>query len=145
MKPVSFNRFPSSRHHSSGRPLAAGPIRPCRSRGAQGVCLHLARLCTLGAATALLTLQPTLAGNARTLPVPSITVSTIPTNGDVNPYGVAFVPNPFPTGGVLNPGDILVSNFNDAQNIQGTGTTITRVTPAGQKSSFFQGSPPLGL
>jgi DNA-binding beta-propeller fold protein YncE len=74
-----------------------------------------------------------------------MTVSTIPTNGDVNPYGVAFVPKSFPAGGFLNPGDILVSNFNNAQNLQGTGTTIIRVTPAGQTSLFFQGTPPLGL
>ena len=74
-----------------------------------------------------------------------ITVSTVPSNGDVNPYGVAFVPADFPAGGLLNPGDLLVSNFNNNQNIQGTGTTIIRVTPNGQTSLFFQGSAPLGL
>jgi DNA-binding beta-propeller fold protein YncE len=46
---------------------------------------------------------------------------------------------------VLNPGDLLVSNFNNNQNIQGTGTTIIRVTPNGQTSLFFQGTAPLGL
>src|SRR6516165_9556997 len=71
--------------------------------------------------------------------------STVPTNGDVNPYGVAFVPANFPRGGTLNPGDILVSNFNNNQNLQGTGTTITRITPGGQTSTFFQGPPGLGL
>ena len=50
-------------------------------------------------------------------------VSTVPANGDVNPYGVAFVPNGFPTGGPLEPGDVLVSNFNNSANLQGTGTT----------------------
>src|SRR5208282_3583040 len=36
------------------------------------------------------------------LPFPILTESTIPTtNGDVNPYGVAFVPNGFPAGGLL--------------------------------------------
>ncbi|HMB03140.1 MAG TPA: hypothetical protein VKP69_05285, partial [Isosphaeraceae bacterium] len=44
--------------------------------------------------------------------LPFSPVSTVPTNGDTNPYGVAFVPNGFPSGGKLNPGDILVSNFN---------------------------------
>jgi hypothetical protein len=71
--------------------------------------------------------------------------STIPTNGDVNPYGVAFVPNGFPAGGLLNPGDLLVSNFNNNQNFQGTGTTIIKVAPNGQTSLFFQGTAPLGL
>jgi hypothetical protein len=70
------------------------------------------------------------------LPSPVQIVSTVPANGDVNPYGVAFVPMGFPSG-VLNPGDVLVSNFNNNQNLQGTGTTIVRVTPAGQVSLFF--------
>jgi hypothetical protein len=73
------------------------------------------------------------------LPTPVQIVSTIPGNGDVNPYGVAFVPFGFP-GGVLNPGDILVSNFNNNQNLQGTGTTIIRVTPQGSQSLFFTAS-----
>jgi DNA-binding beta-propeller fold protein YncE len=64
-------------------------------------------------------------------------VSTIPSNGDVNPYGVAFAPKNLPAGSGLQPGDILVSNFNSAQNLQGTGTTIVRVDKAGNVSTFF--------
>ena len=55
----------------------------------------------------------------------------------MNPYGVAFVPAGFLTGGVLNPGDVLVSNFNNSKNTQGTGTTIVRVTPDDQTSVFY--------
>lgn len=76
---------------------------------------------------------------------PTVQASTVPSNGDVNPYGVAFVPPRFAFGGVLHPGDVLVSNFNASSNEQGTGTTIVRVTPSGQTSVFFQGSPGLGL
>src|ERR1700739_1010553 len=48
------------------------------------------------------------------LPSPVRSVSTIPANGDVNPYGVAFVPDNFQSGtGPLKHGDILVSNFNN--------------------------------
>jgi hypothetical protein len=83
--------------------------------------------------------------NQQILPFQTITASTIPSNGDVNPYGVAFVPPDFPAGGVLNSGDLLVSNFNDNQNIQGTGTTIIKVAPNGQTSLFFRGQAPLGL
>lgn len=72
-------------------------------------------------------------------------VSTVPPNGDVNPYGVAFVPQGFEGGGMLHPGDILVSNFNDSTNTQGTGSTIVRITPDGQQSVFFQGPDGLGL
>jgi len=68
-------------------------------------------------------------------------VSPVPPNGDVNPYGVAFVPQGFPNGGPLQPGDILVSNFNNSQNLQGTGTTIMRVSASGAVSTFFAGPP----
>ena len=60
-----------------------------------------------------------------------IVSSTIPANGDLNPYGVAFIPDGFPGGGTLLPGDVLVSNFNNTQNLQGTGTTIIKFTPTG--------------
>jgi len=67
-------------------------------------------------------------------------VSTTPANGDANPYGVAFVPAGLRRGGPLSTGDLLVSNFNNNQNLQGTGTTIVKVTPGGQQSLFFQSS-----
>jgi hypothetical protein len=57
--------------------------------------------------------------------------STVPANGDLNPYGVAFVPAGFPAGGLIAPGDVLIANFNSSANIQGTGTTITQFTPTG--------------
>jgi len=79
------------------------------------------------------------------LPSPVQSVSTVPANGDVNPYGVAFVPPQFPAGGAVNPGDILVSNFNNNLNLQGTGTTIVRIPPTGKQSLFFQSLNPVGL
>ena len=79
-------------------------------------------------------------------PNATFTVPTVPANGDVNPYGVAFVPRGFPTGGLVHPGDILVSNFNASTNVQGTGTTIVRIGSDGSgPSPFFQGTAPLGL
>lgn len=74
-----------------------------------------------------------------------VQTSTIPANGDLNPYGVAFVPAGFPTGGATSAGDVIVSNFNAKSNAQGTGTTIVSVTPNGARSLFFKGTPPLGL
>jgi hypothetical protein len=84
------------------------------------------------------------------LPAPVRPVSTVPANGDQNPYGVAFVPPGFPTGGPLNPGDILVSNFNNGGapptgNLQGSGTTIVDVPSGAPVQLFFQGVAPLGL
>ena len=66
----------------------------------------------------------------------SIISSTVPANGDLNPYGVAFVPDGFPPGGTISPGDILVSNFNNSNNVEGTGTTIVSFTPNGAQSLF---------
>jgi hypothetical protein len=74
-------------------------------------------------------------------------LSTIPPTGpaELNPYGVAFAPANFPTSGTLQPGDLLVANFNDPANLQGTGTTIVRITPEGQRSTFFTSTTQLGL
>ena len=52
--------------------------------------------------------------------------STVPKNGDVNPYGVAVVQR---STGKLVKGHILVSNFNNANNLQGTGITIVDLSP----------------
>ena len=99
------------------------------------------------AAAALLSLSATVTFAQSThsiFPLLPPSVSTIPANGDVNPYGVAFAPKTVPAGGVLQPGDIMVSNFNNRQNLQGTGTTILRVDKTGKTSTFYQ-SPALGL
>lgn len=79
------------------------------------------------------------------LPSPVRSITTVPAIGDVNPYGVAFVPDNFQAGsGPLKAGDILVSNFNNSANLQGTGTTIVRISKSGT-TTFFQGTAPLGL
>jgi hypothetical protein len=59
--------------------------------------------------------------------------STVPGNGDINPYGVAVVAA---STGNLVAGDILVSNFNNKANVQGTGTTIVEVAPTGGEHLF---------
>jgi hypothetical protein len=64
-----------------------------------------------------------------------VVASTVPANGDVNPYGVAVVPR---STGDLHRGNVLVSNFNDKANVQGTGTTIVQVSPGGKATQFAQ-------
>ena len=59
--------------------------------------------------------------------------STVPANGDQNPYGVAQVKR---TTGNLRAGHVLVSNFNDKGNFQGAGTTIVDIAPDGDMSLF---------
>jgi predicted lipoprotein with Yx(FWY)xxD motif len=63
--------------------------------------------------------------------------STVPANGDVNPYGIVTVPT---SVGKLQAGQLLISNFNAAEsakeNGQGTGKTIVQISPAGKISLF---------
>jgi predicted lipoprotein with Yx(FWY)xxD motif len=59
--------------------------------------------------------------------------STVPANGDVNPYGIVLVPT---SVGKLQAGQLLISNFNTKEGGQGTGTTIVQVSTAGKVSLF---------
>jgi hypothetical protein len=63
--------------------------------------------------------------------------STVPANGDVNPYGIVFVPT---SVGKLQAGQVLISNFNAKEGAketgQGTGTTIVQVSSAGKLTPF---------
>jgi hypothetical protein len=70
-----------------------------------------------------------------TLKTVSPVASTIPANGDVNPYGVALIPL---SKGKLVEGNILVSNFNNSANKQGTGSTIVQISPTGAVQLFAQ-------
>ncbi len=64
-----------------------------------------------------------------------VLASTVPSNGDVNPYGVAVVQHSI---GRLHKNSVLVSNFNATSNLQGTGTTIVQISPRGSVSLFAQ-------
>jgi hypothetical protein len=64
--------------------------------------------------------------------------STVPANGDVNPYGVAVAPV---SKGLLVKGDVLVSNFNNSGNLQGTGSTIVEISPSGNLTQFAELDP----
>jgi hypothetical protein len=79
--------------------------------------------------------------------VSSMVPASGPAKGDVNPYGVAVVQA---STGKLVKGDVLVSNFNDAKNEQGTGSSIIEVSPSGRARVFAvvpkpPGSPAVGL
>jgi len=86
-------------------------------------------------------------GNAANGPAPflPLQVSTVPGNGDTNPYGLALVPTTFPSYGTIKPGQILVSNFNNTST-QGLGTTIVSINPGtGATGQFFQGKSAIGF
>ncbi len=88
-------------------------------------------------AAALLALVPSfaMAGNSYMggFSTVSTVASTVPANGDVNPYGIAVVPV---TMGKLVKNDVLISNFNNGSNLQGTGTTIVQIGANGTRSLF---------
>jgi hypothetical protein len=67
--------------------------------------------------------------------------SAVPPNGDQNPYGVAVVDE---TVGRLVRGDVLVSDFNDVTNSQGTGSTIVEISPSGKQHVFATVPAPAG-
>jgi hypothetical protein len=68
----------------------------------------------------------------------SLIASTVPSIGDVNPYGIVVVPR---SVGLLKGGHVLISNFNNSGNAQGTGTTIVQVSPKGELTLFAQIDP----
>lgn len=94
--------------------------------------LQTAVVCVLAATGSTFAQTPAI------LPIPPSTVSTLPANGDVNPYGVAFVPRI--SAATVGAQDVLVSNFNNVQNLQGMGSTIIRYDAQGNVSQFFNGA-----
>jgi len=100
-----------------------------RRRVEKGFCALLVALASVFATAG--------AGIAATASISGVTTiaSTVPANGDVNPYGLVVVPA---TIGNLTAGHLLVSNFNDSQNLQGTGTTIMDIAPDGTANVFSQ-------
>ncbi|MGY4207910.1 MULTISPECIES: hypothetical protein [Burkholderia] len=131
------------------------PLPSCRSPAPPVLALHpprlaharrtlARRLCQVACGAGLVALSSAFAwagGNDIILPVvSSVTASTVPANGDLNPYGIAFVPRGVPSWSTLKPGDVVVSNFNAASNTQGTGTTIVKLSPGKTPATFFQGS-----
>ncbi len=69
-----------------------------------------------------------------------------PLNGDVNPYGLVYVKSkPFGKS-ILQKGDLVVCNFNDKANVQGTGTTVDYMSsvPGSKPTQLTQSSSLLG-
>src|SRR5271157_174261 len=95
---------------------------------------------TLQAEVSALRAHPTSQSILQNL-TPLLTATTVASNGDNNPYGVAFIPKDFPAGGKLKPGDILVSDFNNGTSgLQATGVSIVSIDPTGKTTTFFTGS-----
>jgi hypothetical protein len=61
-------------------------------------------------------------------------VNTVPDNGDQNPYAIAIAPV---SSGAFKKGDVLIDNFNNATNLQGTGSTIVDYHPDTKQITTF--------
>src|SRR5271167_912942 len=57
--------------------------------------------------------------------------STVTDNGDLNPYAVVIAPV---SAGKIQKDDVLVDNFNNVSNLQGTGGTIIDYNPSTKKA-----------
>ena len=64
--------------------------------------------------------------------------STVPDNGDLNPYAIVVAPV---SAGKIQRDDVLVTNFNNVSNLQGTGGTIIEYNPATKKMTLFASLP----
>jgi hypothetical protein len=64
--------------------------------------------------------------------------STVPQNGDQNPYAIVVAPV---SAGVIKKDDVLITNFNNDGNLQGLGTTIVAYNPATKKLTTFASLP----
>src|SRR5271155_3136285 len=60
--------------------------------------------------------------------------STVPDNGDLNPYAIVVAPV---SAGKIRKDDVLVTNFNNVSNLQGTGGTIIDYNPTTKKMTPF--------
>ncbi|MFT0173786.1 hypothetical protein [Paraburkholderia mimosarum] len=61
-------------------------------------------------------------------------INTVPDNGDQNPYAIVVAPV---SSGTVKQGDVLVDNFNNASNLQGTGSTIVDYRPDTKQMTLF--------
>jgi hypothetical protein len=64
--------------------------------------------------------------------------STVPANGDLNPYAIVVAPV---DAGKIHKDDVLLTNFNNMSNLQGTGGTIVDFSPATKQTTLFASLP----
>ncbi len=74
------------------------------------------------------------AGFLETVHRHSVITSTVPDNGDQNPYAIVVAPV---SSGTIQKDDVLITNFNNAGNLQGLGSTIVAYNPTARKLSQF--------
>ena len=125
-----------SRRSMLGVPLVALALAGCGSASSSSSSSSVSSSApavasaTTAAAT---TAAPATSAFLAPLKTVSTIASTVPANGDVNPYGIVVVPT---STGTLHAGDLLISNFNNKTAGQGTGTTLVQISPSGHRWLF---------
>src|SRR5215469_9002435 len=123
---------PPTLHHRRGYSRTDSWIRGNNMRTSP-VAARLAPLIVAAALAAVPALATAQGAVLPALTKDSVVASTVPGNGDINPYGIVQVKR---SSGRLVAGNILISNFNASSNFQGTGTTIVQVAPDGTVTLF---------
>lgn len=99
-----------------------------------GVVLALGMAVTLGGVFGARNAHAEPKGFLETLHRNTTLINTVPENGDQNPYALVVAPV---TSGTVKQGDVLVGNFNNSANLQGTGSTIVNYHPDTKEMSVF--------
>ena len=115
------------------RPRAGGAMR---MPGLRGRLTGLSVVLALSASGTALAAAP--AGGLETMHRHTTVTSTVPANGDQNPYALIVAPV---SSGKIHQGDVLIDNFNDKNNLQGLGTTIVDYNPETKALTLFAAIP----
>jgi hypothetical protein len=125
------------------KPRRSSPSQPARSRQTARLAgvtrsARLFMLAGLAAALAPAAMAADQRGFLETMKRHSALTSTVPANGDQNPYAIVVAPV---SAGKIQKDDVLIDNFNDRNNLQGLGSTIVIYSPATRKMSQFAAIP----
>lgn len=98
----------------------------------KALCVALGLMGAIGITTLSQAEQPR--GYLETVHRRTTLTSTVASNGDLNPYAVVVAPV---SSGRIQKDDVLVDNFNNVANLQGTGTTIVGYRPSTRQTYLF--------
>ncbi|MGF6963242.1 DNA-binding beta-propeller fold protein YncE [Paraburkholderia sp. WC7.3g] len=105
--------------------------RKFSSRAARAL---LAAMAGAAALTMAASVQAEPQGFLETIKRHTTLINTVPDNGDQNPYALVVAPV---SAGTVKKGDVLVGNFNNSTNLQGTGSTIIDYHPDTRQMTVF--------
>ena len=130
MRVILTNKPPVNSGSGKGKP-AYGKAALALWRRKMAISFGLFALATLATITAGATDSPDFLG---TIHRHMIRASTVTDNGDLNPYAVVVAPV---SAGKIHKDDVLIDNFNDISNLQGTGMSILVYSPSTKKVALF--------